>query len=119
MLALVPAWRRHDASKFGQACCEQFLPMVRISSRSLLASGCGTLASTVGAKPGRRVRAAATHAAIAIAERALIIDGPLWMRPLRPVCGPSFVGQISNHGQFPDVFADTGNGFVRGPFCFV
>ena len=41
--ALVPARRRQDDSKFGQACCEQSLPMVRISSRSLLASGCGTL----------------------------------------------------------------------------
>ncbi|SPP95361.1 protein of unknown function [Bradyrhizobium vignae] len=41
------------------------------------------------------------------------------MRPPRPVCGPSFVGWISNHGQFPDVFAEAGNGFVRAPFCFV
>src|SRR5260370_42630497 len=75
--ALVPARRMQEASKFGQACCEQSLPMVLMSSRSLLASAWGTLASTVGAKPGRRVRVAATHAAIAIAERALIIDGPL------------------------------------------
>jgi hypothetical protein len=35
------------------------------------------------------------------------------------MCGPSFVGWISNHGQFPDVFADAGNGFVRAPFCVV
>src|SRR5437879_1047892 len=71
--ALVPATRRQEASKFGQACCEQSLPTARTSNRSALARTCGTLASTVGAKPGNTVSAAATNAAAAMAERALIM----------------------------------------------
>src|SRR5580698_2531781 len=47
-----------------------------MSSRSALASACGTLASTCGAKPGRTVRAAAKKAAIATAERVLIMTVP-------------------------------------------
>src|SRR6266487_2278878 len=69
---LEPAARRQEASKFGQACCEQSLPTVRISRRSPLASACGTLASTWGAKPGNTVSAAAMNAAAATAEKALI-----------------------------------------------
>jgi hypothetical protein len=36
------------------------------------------LASTWGAKPGRRVRAAAVAAAITTAEKALIMTVPCW-----------------------------------------
>src|SRR5438132_1625744 len=82
--SLEPAARRQEASKFGQACCEQSLPTVRISSRSPLASACGTLASTWGAKPGNTVSAAAMNAATAIAEKALIMTVPCH-GPLRPV----------------------------------
>src|SRR5881394_166299 len=74
--ALVPATRRQEASKFGQACCEQSLPTGRMSRRSPLASACGTLASTVGAKPGKMVNAVAMNAAKAIAESALIMTVP-------------------------------------------
>src|SRR3954452_20308389 len=66
--------RRQDVSKFGQACRAQSGLM---SSRSPLAKAVGTLASTAGAKPGRMVSAAATNAAIAIAERALIMTVPI------------------------------------------
>src|SRR4051812_35762547 len=71
-----PATRRQEGSKFGQACCEQSLPTGRISSRSALARACGTLASTVGAKPGKMVNAVAMSAAKAIAESALIMTVP-------------------------------------------
>src|ERR1700716_4159434 len=84
MMVLEPATRRHEASKFGQACREQSRPTGWISSRSPLARACGTLASTCGAKPGRTVSAAATNAAIAIAESALIMTVPCH-GPLRPV----------------------------------
>src|SRR5260370_24805261 len=57
-----------------------------MSSRSPSASACGTLASTCGAKPGRMERAAATNAATAMAETALIIRPPV-IGPLRPVVG--------------------------------
>src|ERR1700722_3566817 len=73
---LVPATRRQEASKFGQAFCEQPAPTVWISSRSALARACGTLASTCGANPGRTVRAEATSAAMATAERVLIMTVP-------------------------------------------
>src|SRR3982750_3023873 len=82
--ALEPAARRHEASKFGQACCEQSLPTARISRRSPLASACGTLASTWGAKPGKTVSAAAINPAAAIAENALIMTVPC-RGPWRPV----------------------------------
>src|SRR3981189_1126654 len=84
IMVLVPATCRQEASKFGQAFCEQFGPVVWMSSRSALARACGTLASTCGAKPGRTVSAAATNAAIAIAESALIMTVPCH-GPLRPV----------------------------------
>src|SRR3954453_13241154 len=75
-VGLEPATRRQEASKFGQACCEQSLPTGRMSRRSALASACGTLASTVGAKPGKMVNAVAMNAAKAIAESALIMTVP-------------------------------------------
>src|SRR5260370_40535941 len=74
--ALVPATRRQEAAKFGQACCEQPLPTARTSRRSALARAWGTLASTCGAKPGRMVSAVATSAATAMAESALIMTVP-------------------------------------------
>src|ERR1700730_13274463 len=73
---LEPATRRQEASKFGQAFCEQLGPTAWISSRSPLARACGTLASTCGAKPGRTASAAATNAAIAKAESDLIMTVP-------------------------------------------
>src|SRR4030088_262776 len=76
IVVLVPATRRQEASKFGQAFCEQFGPAAWMSSRSALARACGVEASTWGAKPGRTVRAAATNAATATAERALIMTVP-------------------------------------------
>src|SRR5882762_3859466 len=54
---LVPATRRQEASKFGQAFWEQLGPTVLMFSRSALASACGTLASTCGANPGKIGRA--------------------------------------------------------------
>src|SRR5712691_5937907 len=81
----LPAARRQEASKFGQAFCEQLGPTVLMSSRSALARACGTLASTCGANPGRTVSAAAIQAAMAIAERALIMTVPCM-----GLCGPSF-----------------------------
>src|SRR5881394_3442182 len=113
--ALVPAARRQEASKFGQACCEQSLPTVRISRRSPLASACGTLASTWGAKPGNTVSAAAMNAAAMIAEKALIMTVPCH-GPWRP---RRFVGLTCNQRKFPAVFASCENGFVRAEFCFV
>ena len=104
---LVPATRRQEASKFGQACCEQSRPTARMSSRSALASACGTLASTCGAKPGRTVRAAATNAAMAMAERALIMTVPChWAFSAR-----RFVGGCDTQRPFPDVFARRGKWF--------
>src|SRR6266851_351599 len=112
---LEPATRRQEASKFGQACREQSGPTGRISSRSPLARANGTLASTCGAKPGRMVSAAATNAAIAMAEIALIMTVPCH-GPLRPVV---FVRLMDTQRPFPDVFAGVKNGFIRPEFCFV
>src|ERR1700680_364699 len=72
----LPATRRHDFSKFGQAFCEQFGPTVWISSRSALANGTGTLASTCGANPEGMVSAEPKISAITIAEKPLIITVP-------------------------------------------
>ena len=94
--ALEPATRRHEASKLGQACCEQSRPAVWMSSRSPLARACGTLASTSGAKPGRMASAAATHAATATAEIALIIMTVPNVEPL----GPSFMVNGVQDGCF-------------------
>ena len=112
---LEPAARRQEASKFGQACCEQSLPTVRISRRSPLASACGTLASTWGAKPGNTVSAAAMNPAAAIAEKALIMTVPCH-GPWRP---RRFVGWTCSQRKFPAVFAKSENGFVGSEFCFV
>ena len=71
-----PATRRHEASKFGQVCCEQSGPSRRMSSRSALASAWGTEASTCGAKPPRAVRPVATNVTAAIADNALIMKLP-------------------------------------------
>ena len=110
----MPAARRQEASKFGQACCEQSLPTVRISSRSLLASACGTLASTWGAKPGRTVSAAAMNAATGDCGKSLDHDGPLsWAFAAR-----RFVGWICYRRRFPAVFAKPENGFVPGRVLF-
>src|SRR5882762_10959475 len=57
IMVLLPATRRQEASKFGQAFCEQFGHAGLMSSRSALASACGTLASTCGANPGKIGRA--------------------------------------------------------------
>src|SRR6266851_8539517 len=84
IVILEPATRKQEASKFGQTFCEQLDPTVWMSSRSPLARASGTLASTLGAKPGRMVSAAATNAAIAMAESALIMTVPCH-GPLRPV----------------------------------
>ena len=112
-VALVPAPRRQEASKLGQACCEQSRPTGRMSSRSALARACGTLASTCGAKPGRTVSAAAINAAMATAERALIMTVPChW------AFGPSFRCRLDNHGRFRDVFATGGKWFRRTGVLF-
>src|SRR5882757_803614 len=92
---LVAALRRQDASKFGQACSEQSRPTGRISRRSALARATGTLASTCGAKPGRMVRAAAMNAAIAIAERALIMTVP---------CHLGLLARFGIWAFWPDLF---------------
>src|SRR5882724_6418301 len=113
-MVLEPATCRQAAWKFGQACCEQLWPMVRMSSRSPLARACGTLASTCGAKPGRTLSAVAISAAIAIAETALIMTVPC-PGPLRPV----IVGSIDNWQWFQNVFVETENGFVPPEFCVV
>jgi hypothetical protein len=122
--ALEPAARRQDASKFGQACCEQSFPTGRISSRSALARACGTLASTVGAKPGRTVRAAAKDAAIATAERVLIMTVPCyWALVARfVVIGPSRPVSLASRypsARFRMSSPGLGNGFVPPEFCFV
>src|SRR5213075_3474556 len=70
------AARRHEASKFGQAFCEQSRPTCLMSRRSPFARATGTLASTCGANPGRIVRPAAMSAATATAESALIMTVP-------------------------------------------
>src|ERR1700737_4070427 len=80
---LLPAMRRQEASKFGQAFSEQSRPIDLTSRRSPLARACGTDASTCGAKPGKTVNAAAANAATAIAERALIMTVPMCPKSLR------------------------------------
>src|SRR5207245_5179564 len=112
---LVTAARRQEASKFGQACCEQSRPTGRTSSRSALASACGVEASTLGAKPGNTVSAAAMNAAMAIAEKALIMTVPCH-GPWRP---RRFVGWTCSQRKFPAVFTGPENGFVPAEFCFV
>src|SRR5216684_3330588 len=111
----LPATRRQEASKFGQAFCEQLGPTVLMSSRSALPRACGTLASTCGANPGRTVRAAAIHAAMAIAERALIMTvpchGPLW-----PVV--SLVNGVRS-ARFRISSPNADNGFFPPEFCVV
>lgn len=105
-----PATRRQEASKFGQACCEQSRP--RISSRSPLARTCGTLASTSGAKPGRSARPAATNAAMAKAATALIMTSPVsWT-----LDGPRLIGHPHTKQAFPDVFAGRKSGFIPSRF---
>src|SRR5205085_6416027 len=87
--SLLPAPRRQDASKFGQACSEQPRPTLLMSRRSPFASATGTLASTCGANPGRMVSAAAMKAATATAEIALIMTVPCHGPPNEPVfCCP-------------------------------
>src|SRR5476651_1911353 len=113
-MVLVPATRRQEASKFGQAFCEQPAPTAWMSSRSPLARACGTLASTCGAKPGRTVSAAATNAAIAMAESALIMTVPChW------AFWPVVRWLMNTQRLFPDVFAKTQNGFFPPKICFV
>src|ERR1700750_847784 len=89
-----------------------------MSRRSALASGRGTLASTDGAKPGRTARAAATHAAIATAEKVLIMTVPCH-RALAALV----VWSITHTGPVPGVLAKEGqspeNGFAPPPYCFV
>ena len=63
--------RKHDVSKLGQSCCEQF----RTSSRSALAKATVPLASTRGAKPGRTTTTAPSKQKIARAISDLIIRG--------------------------------------------
>src|ERR1700676_2715756 len=113
-MVLEPATRRQEASKFGQAFCEQFGPAAWMWSRSALARACGVEASTWGAKPGRTVRAAATNAATATAERALIMTVPChWALAAR------FVALTDTKRPFRDVFAKLENGFIPPEFCFV
>ena len=104
-LVLAPAVRRQDASKCGQFCCEQSAPTGRISRRSAFASGRGTLASTDGAKPGRTARAAATHAAIATAEKVLIMTVPC-----HPALAALVVWSLHTNGPFPEFFAKSAKG---------
>lgn len=66
----------------GQCWVAQDTLAVWIGSRSPLASACGTLASTRGAKLGRIVMAVATKAAIVSAESALIMIRPLLIASL-------------------------------------
>src|ERR1019366_4185330 len=114
-MVLEPATRRQEVSKFGQAFCEQFGPTVWMSSRSPLARACGTLASTCGAKPGRTVSAAATNAAIAITERALIMTVPChWAFAAR-----RFVNGLIPSAGFRMSSREADHGFVPPEFCFV
>src|SRR5258708_18967974 len=113
-MVLAPATRRQEASKLGQAFCEQFGPTVWISSRSALARACGVEASTCGAKPGRTVSAAATNAATAMAERALIMTVPCHY-----AFAARFVALTDTKRPFRDVFARSENGFIPPEFCFV
>ena len=115
---LVPARRRQDASNRGQACSEQSRPIGRKSSRSLFASGWGTLASTVGAKPGRMVRAAAAHAASEIAESALIMTVPCDFI-FSGFFALDLVDQLVTKSGFRMLSLKPENGFVRGVICFV
>ena len=116
IMVLVPATRRQEASKFGQACCEQSRPTGRMSSRSPLARACGTLASTCGAKPGRTVRAAAINAAMAMAESALIMTVPChWAFAAR-----RFVSQLIQSAGFrmssrKPKMVSSGRSFVSSP----
>src|SRR6201994_1966049 len=99
---LEPTLRRQEASKCGQFCCEQSAPTGRTSRRSAFASGRGTLASTDGAKPGRTARAAATHAAIAMAEKVLIMTVPC-----HRALAARVVWSLHTNGPFPEFFAKT------------
>ena len=113
---LAPATRRQEASKFGHACCEQSLPTGRISRRSPLARAWGTLASTVGAKPGKMVNAVAMSAAKAIAESALIMTVPC-----HGPFGPSFrwmdvyPPQVSGRLRRALKMVSSGPSFVSSP----
>ena len=108
-IGLAPAVRRQEASKFGQACCEQSLPTARMSSRSPLASGYGHAGFDLGAKPGRTVSAAAMNAATAIAESALIMTVPCH----GALAARRFVGWTSSQRQVSGCLRHCGNGFVR------
>src|SRR5689334_6993053 len=108
LLLWAPTRRRQDASKFGQAFSEQSRPIGWTLSRSALGRACGTLASTCGAKPGRTVRAAATSAAIAIAESALIMTVPC----PTGLCG-SLVDELITKGRFGIPSRSGKNGFIR------
>src|SRR3954470_13281353 len=114
-MLLVPAARRHEASKFGHAFCEQSRPTCLMSRRSPFAKATGTLASTCGAKPGRIVRPVAMSAAMATAESALIMTVPCH----GPPTARYFVGWTSNQVRFRDVFSVRENGFVGRQLCFV
>ena len=103
VVVLEPELRRQEAPKFGQFCCEQSWPIGRMSRRSALASGRGTLASTCGAKPGRMARAAARHAAIATAERVLIMTVPCHRALVARV-----VWRLDTNRAFPEFFAEVG-----------
>ena len=109
-----PATRRHEASKFGQVCCEQSGPSRRMSSRSPLASAWGTEASTCGAKPPREVRPAATNVTAAIADNALImkLSG-------KRTHGPGFCRRFRNQRRLRDPFTRREKWFHPARLCFV
>ena len=110
IIDLEPAARRQEASKFGQDCCEQSLPTVRISSRSPLASACGTLASTCGAKPGKHGERGGDERSNSDGGKSLDHDGPLsWAFAAR-----RFVGWTCTQRQFPAVFAKRRKWFRPG-----
>ena len=109
-----PATRRHEASKFGQVCCEQSGPSRRMSSRSALASAWGTEASTCGAKPPREVRPAATNVTAAIADNALIMK-----LPGKRTHGPGFCRRFRSQQRLRDPFTRREKWFHPARLCFV
>src|SRR3981081_3619466 len=115
---LVVALRRQEASKFGQACCEQSRPAGRTSRRSDFASATGTLASTCGAKPGRMVNAAATNAATTMAEIALIMTVPCHLGRFGPIWFVASQCYLNRVPRFQDVFAVRAMWFRRPRFLF-
>ena len=111
---LVPAARRQDASKFGQACCEQSRPTCGCRAgrpwRALRHAG-----FDLRGKAGKNGQGGGDERGKSDCGKSLDHDGPLsWA-----VAARRFVGGCVTSAAFPDCLRQAENGFVRPEFCFV